>query len=343
MEYKDYYKTLGVSKDASQAEIKAAFRKLAVKYHPDKNKEDKKAEERFKEINEAYEVLKDPEKRKKYDELGADWEQYRNTGPGGYGFSNFRTRSPGGGTFHFGGDPGDVFGRGGGDFSDFFNAFFGDFGGPQAGGPGFSGSQGSGFTGTTGSGFSGSDPFGFSGRSAGVKGNDYQAEIGISLREAYAGTSRILHADGQKLRVTIKPGAYDGQELRIRGKGGRGSHGGDHGDIYVKIRIRPEEDMEVRQHDLYLKKEVDLYTAVLGGHVEVDALSGRLQVNVPKGSQNGTRLRIRGKGMPVYGKPGASGDLYVILNVAVPRNLSSGETELFKKLRDLSDQRAQGR
>lgn len=324
MEYRDYYKTLGVSKDASQAEIKSAFRKLAVKYHPDKNKEDKKAEERFKEVNEAYEVLKDPEKRKKYDQLGANWQQYEHAGPGGFDFSQYRTGSPGGGTFYYEGDLGDIFGKSGGGFSDFFKAFFGDVGGQSRNASGFS--RGSGAA---------EDMFGYSGRSGGLRGNDYQAEIEISLHEAYSGTSRILHVDGKKLRVTIKPGAYDGQELRIRGKGGQGAHGGGPGDIYVKLKVLPDRHMYVQGNDLVLKKDVDLYTAVLGGKIEMNTLKGKLNVTVPKGSQSGTRLRVKGKGMPVYGKEGAAGDLYIQLNVAVPKNLSKEETELFNRLKEL--------
>ena len=324
MEYKDYYKTLGVSKDASQAEIKSAFRKLAVKYHPDKNKEDKKAEERFKEINEANEVLKDPEKRKKYDQLGSNWQQFQDAGPGGFDFSQYRTGSPGGGTYYFEGDLGDMFGGSGGGFSDFFNAFFGGGGGPADSMHGFSGRPGG-----------QRDMSGFSGRTAGHRGNDYQAEIEVNLREAYAGTTRILHVDGKKLRVSIKPGAYDGQELRIRGKGGKGSRGGESGDIYVKLKVMPERNLEVQGNDLILKKEVDLYTAVLGGKIEVNTISGKLNITVPKGSQNGTRLRVKGKGMPVYGKEGSLGDLYVQLNVTIPKNLSKEEIDLFNRLREL--------
>jgi curved DNA-binding protein len=324
MDYKDYYKTLGVSKDASQAEIKSAFRKLAVKYHPDKNKEDKKAEERFKEVNEAYEVLKDPEKRKKYDQLGSNWEQFQNAGPGGPGFSQYRTGSPGGGTYYFEGDLGDMFGGSGGGFSDFFNAFFGSAGGR--------GGRMSGFSGRTGG---PGDMSGFSSGPVGRKGHDYQAEIEITLQEAYAGTSRILHVDGQKLRVTIKPGAFNNQELRIREKGGKGSHGGSPGDIYVKLKVRPEKELKVQGLDLILKKEVDLYTAVLGGQLEINTISGKFNITVPKGSQNGTRLRVRGKGMPVYGKDGNAGDLHVQLNIVIPKNLSAKETELFNKLKEL--------
>ncbi|MFO7971149.1 MAG: DnaJ domain-containing protein, partial [Desulfobacterales bacterium] len=214
MNYKDYYKILGVPKDASQEEIKKAYRKLAVKNHPDKTQGDKKAEERFKEIGEAYEVLRDPEKRKKYDQLGANWKQYEHAGTGDYGFSR-GSGSPGGGTFSFEGNIDDLFGGGasGGGFSDFFNAFFGNMGDAQSG---------------------------FRSRQQPSKGRDLKTEMEISLYEAFHGTSRILNVDGEKMRITIKPGTYNGQELRIRGKGSPGAGGGSKGDIYVKIKVRPD-------------------------------------------------------------------------------------------------------
>ena len=222
-----------------------------------------------------------------------------------------------------------MFGGSGGGFSDFFNAFFGGGGGPSDGMHGFSGRPGS-----------RGNMSGFSGRPPGRRGNDYQAEIEISLREAYAGTSRILHVDGQKLRVTIKPGAYDGQELRIRGKGGKGAEGGAPGDIYVKLKMMPEKNLEVQGSNLILKKEVDLYTAILGGKIEVNTISGKMNITVPKGSQNGTRLRIKGKGMPVYGKTGSSGDLYVQLMVSIPKHLTKEEIDLFNRLKELNSKKA---
>jgi curved DNA-binding protein len=313
MKFKDYYKILGVSKSASQDEIKKAYRKLAMKYHPDRNAGNKEAEEKFKEIGEAYEVLRDPEKRKKYDQLGANWKQYQNVGygSGDFGFSNFGGASPGGGsTFYYEGDLGDIFGSSAEGFSDFFRSFFG---GTRRG-----------------------DRSGFSNKQNVRRGNDLQTEIEITLAEAYSGTIRILNVDGEKLRVKTKPGAYTGQELRIRGKGELGSNGGQRGDIYIKIKVLPDARYSVNGNDLIRKTDIDLYTAVLGGNVEIDTFAGRLNVKVPAGSQNGSKLRIRGKGMPVYGKPGLAGDLYVQLNVIIPRNLGTEELNLFKKLKELS-------
>lgn len=311
MDYKDYYKILGVSKKASQEEIKKAYRKLAVKYHPDKNPGDKTAEERFKELSEAYEVLRDPEKREKYNQLGANWKQFENVGAGGFEYPGYGKGSREGGTFHFRGnmgDIGDLFNGREGGFSDFFNAFFGHASG-----------NGSGFRSQRG-------PF---------KGNDYKAEMEISLSEAYHGTSRILSVHGQKLRVTIKPGAYDGQELRIRGKGGQGINGGDRGDIYIKLKLSRDINQVRDGNDLIRKIDVDLYTAVLGGKIEVHTLSGKLSVNIPQGAQNGQKLRLQAKGMPVYEKPGKYGDMYIQLNILIPKKLSDKQKKLFNELREL--------
>ena len=319
MEYRDYYKILGVAKSASQDEIKKAYRKLAIQYHPDKNQGDKQAEDRFKEVGEAYEVLKDPEKRKKYDQLGANWDQFQHADAGGSDFSQFRGTSPGGGAFYYEGDMGDIFGEQGSGFSDFFNAFFGGMGGSRRTG---------GFTGFN-------SQTGFNSRTATQKGSDYQAEMEITLAEAYAGTSRILDIDGQKLKANIKPGAFDGQELRIRGKGGKGRGGGTPGDIYVKLKIKPDPRYAVQGRDLIYKASIDLYTAVLGGKIEIQTLAGKLGLTVPMGSQPDSKLRLKGKGMPVFGKPGHAGDLYVQLNVNVPKDLSEEERKLFSKLKGL--------
>ena len=307
MEFKDYYTILGVDKSATQDEIKKAYRKLAVKYHPDKNPGNKQAEEKFKEISEAYEVLGDPEKRKKYDQLGARWQQYQHAGAGDFDWSQFMGSEPGGHTYYFEGDLGDLFGGSRGGFSDFFKAFFGGFGGYAES---------------------------FEKQRKKTAAHNMQAEMEITLQEAYHGTSRILNVDGKKLRITTKPGAYDGQVLRIKGSSVNqpGYHGGD---IYVTIRVKPDPMYELKGHDLITEAKIDLYTAVLGGKVELDTVAGKLNITIPRGSQNGKMLRLAGKGMPVYGHPGQYGDLYVKLKVMIPTNLTEEETALFQKLRQI--------
>jgi len=293
MDYKDYYAALGVSKKASQEEIKKAYRKLAVQYHPDKNPGDKKAEEKFKEITEAYEVLGDPAKRTQYDKLGANWKQYQQAGYGG----PFTGRQKG----H---KPEDFFGSG---FSDFFESFFGrgryrnpfahmDFDSP----PG-----------------------------------DLTAEVAITLEEAYLGTERIVDLGGEKIKVKIRPGAYDGLTLRARGKGQK-SPSGQAGDLHLNIRVMPHDLYERKGNDLYMDAPVDLYTALLGGKQEVQTLSGRIYIHLKEGTQNGKVVRLKGKGMPVYGKPGQHGDLYLKLDVRLPEHLTGEQRRLLEKLRDLS-------
>lgn len=319
MEYKDYYKILGVSKTASQEDIKKAYRKLAVKYHPDKNQDDKKAEERFKDIAEAYEVLKDPEKRKRYDELGANWKYYQQQGAGAEGFdwSHFGGRR--GSRVEFEGDLGDIFGGSG--FSDFFNSFFGGFG-----------------TGNTGrsqfrAGSSQGRPFG-NASGFGAKGQDLESQMSITLEEAYHGVTKILNVNGDQLRLTIKPGIRDGQTLRLKGKGGPGVNGMA-GDLYLKINVRPNSSYERKGDDLYVDLPVDLYTAVLGGKANVKTLKGAVSVNIPKGTENGKTLRLKGLGMPNYENNHVFGDLYAKVSVRIPKNLTEEEINLFKQLKQL--------
>lgn len=304
MEYKDYYKVLGVSKNASQDEIKKAYRKLAVKYHPDKNAANKEAENKFKEINEAHEVLSDPEKRKKYDQLGSSWKHFSQGGYQGNPFGGFSGQ--GGQTFHFEGDLGDLFGgRGASGFSDFFQAFFG--GGGQA------------------------SPFGnFSQRTA-TKGHDYQAELQLTLEEAYVGTSRILNVEGEKLRIRTKPGAYHDQVLRIRGKGGKGSAG--NGDIIIKIKVLPHPVFTRNGNDLKTTQNISLYDAVLGGETIVKTINGQVKVKIPAGTQGDSIVRLKGKGMPIYDSPNRFGDLLVELKVEIPSKLTPRQKELFEELK----------
>lgn len=303
MEYKDYYKILDVDKNATQDEIRKAFRKLAVKYHPDKNPGDKAAEEKFKSVNEANEVLSDPDKRKKYDQLGANWKQYEQAGyqPG---------RAEGGGPFgqyYYQADPGDVFGDSG--FSDFFTQFFGG------------GRRQAGFTG-------GGDPFA-------AAGHDFQASTTLTLEEAFHGTSRIISLEGKKIRITTKPGAYDGQLLRIKGKGSKGRGGGPSGDLYLKLNVATHPVFTRDGDHLIQDKTIDIATAVLGGSLEVSTLKGTLKMTIPPGTQPGQTLRMKGYGMPFYDRDGF-GDMLVRIQVEIPKNLTKDQRALFKKLRELS-------
>jgi curved DNA-binding protein len=296
MEYKDYYKLLEVDKKASQEEIKKAYRKLATKYHPDKNPGNKQAEEKFKLVNEANGVLSDPEKRKKYDELGENWHQYEQASP-----------PPGHNPFSRGRDGSGPFGEGGsGDFSDFFEQFFG-----SGAGHGTFRSKGA------------------------FKGNDFETEIEISLEEAYNGTHRVIQLESEKIRVSTKPGAHDGQVLRIKGKGGKGSSKEYAGDLFVKIKVAPHPSFVRKGNDITTTKEINLYTAVLGGEAIIDTMTGKVKIPITAGSQNGKNIRLKGKGMPLYEKQDLFGDLYVQIQVQIPEKLTDKQKELFEQLKAL--------
>lgn len=323
MEYKDYYKTLGVDKNATEKEIKSKYRKLAREFHPDMNPDNPQAEARFKEVNEAYEVLGDPEKRKKYDQLGADWRRWQQAGgrSGDFDWNQWAAGAggPGGQRVHVRyGSPGDfedMFG-GGGAFSDFFTSIFGGMGGgaPRSG-----------------------VEYDFGGRSRGParRGQDLEHEVEISLAEAYHGATRLLNKDGRRLNVKIPAGAKTGTKVRMRGEGENGALGGGAGDLYLKIKVAPDPRFKRKGDDLYTNVNVDLYTAVLGGQVKVDTLSGSVNLKIPAGSQNGQSIRLKGKGMPKLHKSGEYGDLYARLDVRLPTKLSDKERELFEQLRDL--------
>lgn len=290
MEYKDYYKILGVERSASQDEIKKAYRKLAVKYHPDKNPDDKVAEEKFKEISEAYQVLGNADSRKKYDELGANWKQYENAGFSGFG---------GGQGFSASG------------FSDFFDMFFGGQG--------------------TGGGFDIRD-FMSNGRrsSRPSKGNDLNANISMTLMEAYQGSQRMLDLNGNTIKITIKPGVRDGQVLRIKGKGNPGRNGGDNGDLLIKVSIINDHVYQRDGDDLIRNINIDIYTAILGGKITVNTLKGDVNVPIKPQTQNNSVLRLKGLGMPHYGKEGA-GALLLKVQLLLPEHFSQKELELIKE------------
>lgn len=306
MEHKDYYKILGVTKSASAAEIKKVYRKLALKYHPDKTQGDKNAQQTFLEIKEAYEVLASPEKRKKYDQFGQDWQHYQEAGPGkttGFDWSKYAQHnagSEGNANFNFSGNLGDDIP------DDFFEMLFGR--------------RDSGRGGRT---------------TTSYRGRDAVADAPITLEELYHGTSRLLQIGNQKIKVTIKPGTADLQLLRIPGKGSPGFKGGSSGDLLIRVKMLPHSVFERRQNDLYLTVPVDLYTSILGGVVQIKTLKGNVKLKVPEETANRQVLKMSELGMPVFGMKDSFGNLYVKVEIQMPNNLNSDERELFGKLQML--------
>jgi DnaJ-class molecular chaperone len=332
MEFKDYYQTLGLTKSASDKEIKQAYRKLARKHHPDVNPGDKTAESRFKEINEAYEVLGDPEKRGKYDELGANWRMYEQAQqqgqpwPGGSPFGDaagFGGAGPQGGawTINMGGPGGyrtmteeemrDLFGNED-PFSDFFRTFFGG-GGPREGARG---------------------------RTARAprsqKGQDIEHEVELTLEEAFHGaTRRIAIKEGGHARsvdVRIPAGVKDGSRVRAAGEGASGANGGVSGDLYLRVRVKPHPVFERKGNDLHTRVAAPVTTAVLGGEAQVPTMTGSVRLKIPEGTQNGQVFRLKGHGMPAIGKPEERGDLYAAVEVQVPRSLTRDQREHYEAL-----------
>jgi curved DNA-binding protein len=303
MTYRDYYKDLGVGRTATPAEIKKAYRRLAVRYHPDKNSGDKAAEERFKVVSEANEVLSDPAKRKKYDQFGADWKQYEEAGaqPGGFDWSKYAS-GPGGQTHQTGTAESDA------KFTDeavhdLFETLFGQRSGQQR-----------------------------RRRNRVIKGEDLETETTLSLEEAYHGTTRLIRLKGQTIKVTIKPGVADRQTLRIAGKGGSGLNGGPNGDLYLTVKIAPHPEFRRQGDDLHRDLPVELYAALLGGKTQIKTLKGTVTVKIPKGTPNGKELRLQGLGMPIYAKKNEFGNLLVKVDIVLPQHLSEEEAELIGKL-----------
>lgn len=301
MAYIDYYNILGVSKDASQEDIKKAFKKLARKYHPDLNPNDPEAHRKFQEINEANEVLSDPEKRKKYDEYGENWkhaDEYKAQQ------QQYSRNNGSNGSFHtsFWSSDGDVNGSG---FSDFFEQMFGSHRKGRDG-------------------------------QYGYRGQDYTAELHLSLTDAAETHKQILTVNGKKLRITVPAGVADGQTIKLAGQGGAGANGGPAGDLYITFIIDNNTRFKREGDDLYTTVPLDLYTALLGGEVIVDTLNGKVKLKVQEGTQNGSKIRLRGKGFPVYKQDGAFGDLIITYNITIPTNLTDKQKDLLRQIQTLS-------
>src|SRR5256885_4162846 len=312
VQFRDYYETLGVSKTATEDEIRSAFRKLARKYHPDVAKDKKAAEEKFKQINEAYEVLSDPEKRQKYDQLGANWNQ-----PGGFqpppdwggGFQ----QAPGGGFYQYGGDGGGVqFEFVGTGFSDFFEAFFGGGRGRSAFG-------------------------GFGGREATPeRGADVEADILVTLEEALQGSKRTIslrRAGSNKVetyQVKIPRGVHEGQRIRLAGQGEAGARGGKGGDLFLRVRLAKHPDFTVEGSDLIHEAKIVPWQAALGTQIEVPTPEGNVRLKIPPGTEGGQRFRLRERGLP--SASGKRGDLYVVAQIQIPKKLTEREREIWNQL-----------
>jgi len=309
MEFKDYYKILGVDKNATKEEIKKAYRKLALKYHPDRNPGDKNAEEKFKDITEAYEVLSDENKRKKYEQLGSNWKFYQNANFNGDWFNEFGKAKQG--AFAFNGNFSDVFSEFTG-FSDFFKMFFGDFS-----------SSGAGFNN-----FSASNYYS-------KKGKDLEAQLELTLAEAINGATRILNLNGNKIRLKINPGVQDGQKLRVRNQGGRGINGGENGDLYLIIKILDDPNFKRVENNLYHTVDIDIFSLVTGTTKKIKTLDGKnIAVKIPPGTESSKIFRIKGMGLPEGNNNNARGDLFIKLNVVVPKNISGKDLKTIEILRN---------
>jgi len=298
MAFIDYYKILGIDKSATDADVKKAYRKLARKYHPDLNPNDKEAEQKFKEINEANEVLSHPENRKKYDQYGEDWKHSEEFEKG----QQHRQSQGRGGQQGFSGYEGF---EGNGDFSDFFESMFG---GRAAGGRG---------------------------RTTASRGGDYNAELHLDLKDVYRDHKRALAINGKNIRLTIPAGVENGQIIKVSGMGAEGINGGPKGDLYITFTIENHTKFKLDKHNLHSTVDLDLYSAILGGEITFDTFDGKVKLKVLPGTQNGTKVKLKGKGFPVYKKEGVFGDLYITYQIVIPTHLTEKEKELFEELAKL--------
>jgi curved DNA-binding protein len=303
MAFIDYYKILGVDKNATDKDIKNAYRKLARKLHPDLNPNDAEANKKFQQLNEANEVLSDPEKRKKYDQYGENWqhgeayEQARQQqarqqqsytgGAGGHGFEGYEGFAGGGGE----------------DFSEFFNSMFGGAGGRSG-----------------------------RSRQSGYRGQDYNAELHLNLRDVTESQKQTLTVNGKNIRITIPAGVENGQTIKITGHGGPGANGGPAGDLYITFSVANDPQFKRNGNDLYTTHKLDLYTAILGGEITADTLTGKVKLKVKPETQNGDKVKLKGKGMPVYKKADSFGDLYLTYEIELPTNLTDKQKALFEEL-----------
>ncbi len=314
MDFIDYYKVLGLDKSASKAEIKKAYRKLARKHHPDLNPDDKEAQRRFQQINEANEVLGDPEKRKKYDKYGKEWQH-----ADAYEEAQKRQSASGGFAGGFGGRSGGGFGGGGdyrssgnfseSEFSDFFESMFG--------------------------GAAGGSTRGRSRGSHQFKGQDFNATLRLNLTDILTSQKQTIDLGEKKIRLTIPAGVDDGQTIKIKGYGAAGMNGGPKGDLYLTFEIFNNTAFQRVGDDLYKTEEIELYKALLGGEIQVDTLSGKVKLQVKPETQSDTKIKLKGKGMPKYKKENQAGDLYITYKINLPKNLTDKEKELFTQLSKL--------
>ncbi|MDI1234351.1 MAG: J domain-containing protein [bacterium] len=293
MEYIDYYKILELEKSATEADIKKAYRKLARKYHPDVNPNDENAKKKFQQINEANEVLSDPENRKKYDKYGKDWkhaEQFEKQG-------QQQQRGPQGGFQGGGGDFSDN------DFSDFFSSMFGNAGGGRS--------------------------------KTKYRGQDSNAQLQLDIKDAYSTRQQTLTINGKSIRITIPAGVENGQVIKLTGQGSPGANGGPNGDLYITFVVANNTPFKREGNNLYTSVDLDLYTALLGGHITIDTMSGQVKLPVKPETQTGAQVKLKGKGFPVYKKEGEFGDLFVTYKIKIPTLLSEKEKELFTELANI--------